>query len=296
MHNCANVISGELQSKAESEVTTNICSSLSLGLGHRRIDTACPLLKPPALNPSLFRAAVYLRWSCCLPPVGLFTSLPSVLVRVCCLPPVFGCLVGVSRALFLKNISSSCIYQKFVVPLHPNFIMTMNKLSVIAFALLALLACNTKNEPAQSGSSSGSGTDTPAPTTVDGQLFGLFSVSPTKKVHFSQGNLQYQDSTNTWRFAENQYDLVSRDNRYFVDVIPGWQDIPTAGVPETIRPSNPKSRAITRHSLIGAPIPSRTAETNPIFGAPLPMRNGNTCLKDARKQKTSLRQPLIFTT
>lgn len=100
----------------------------------------------------------------------------------------------------------------------------MKKLSVIAFALLALLACNTKNEPAHSGSGSGSDTDTPAPTTVDGQLPGLFSVSPTKKVHFSQGNLQYQDSTNTWRFAENQYDLVSRDNRYFVNVIPGWQD------------------------------------------------------------------------
>ncbi len=37
---------------------------------------------------------------------------------------------------------------------------------------------------------------------------GLFSVSPTKKVFFSRGNLQYQASTNTWRFAEHQYDYV----------------------------------------------------------------------------------------
>ena len=38
--------------------------------------------------------------------------------------------------------------------------------------------------------------------------YGPFSVSPTLKVYFSQGNLQYQASTNTWRFAENQYDAV----------------------------------------------------------------------------------------
>jgi len=42
----------------------------------------------------------------------------------------------------------------------------------------------------------------------DGELPGLFSVSETKKVRFSQGNLQYQASTNTWRFAEHQYDYV----------------------------------------------------------------------------------------
>ncbi len=39
-----------------------------------------------------------------------------------------------------------------------------------------------------------------------GALNGLFSVSDTKQVYFSQGNLQYQASTNTWRFAINQWD------------------------------------------------------------------------------------------
>ena len=47
-----------------------------------------------------------------------------------------------------------------------------------------------------------------APIIPDGWLPGLFSVSATKQVHFSQGNLQYQASTNTWRFAEHQYDYV----------------------------------------------------------------------------------------
>ena len=32
---------------------------------------------------------------------------------------------------------------------------------------------------------------------------GLFSVGPKKKVYFSKGNLQYQPSTGTWRFADH---------------------------------------------------------------------------------------------
>lgn len=40
---------------------------------------------------------------------------------------------------------------------------------------------------------------------------GTFSVSATKKVFFSKGNLQYQASTGTWRFAENQYDAIGNN-------------------------------------------------------------------------------------
>ena len=42
----------------------------------------------------------------------------------------------------------------------------------------------------------------------DGTLVGIFSISETKKVKFSKGNLQYQASTDTWRFAEYQYDRI----------------------------------------------------------------------------------------
>ena len=42
----------------------------------------------------------------------------------------------------------------------------------------------------------------------DHKLLGAFSVSATKKVYFSSGNLQYQASTDTWRFAEHQYDMI----------------------------------------------------------------------------------------
>ncbi len=48
---------------------------------------------------------------------------------------------------------------------------------------------------------------------------GTFSVSATKKVFFSKGNLQYQASTGTWRFAENQYDAIGNNagNNNFTD-------------------------------------------------------------------------------
>ena len=42
----------------------------------------------------------------------------------------------------------------------------------------------------------------------NGVLPGVFSVSASKQVHFSQGNLQYQASTNIWKFAENQWFFV----------------------------------------------------------------------------------------
>ena len=45
-----------------------------------------------------------------------------------------------------------------------------------------------------------------------GAINGLFSVSATQQVYFSQGNLQYQASTDTWRFATNQWDFVGGTN------------------------------------------------------------------------------------
>ena len=42
----------------------------------------------------------------------------------------------------------------------------------------------------------------------EGAIPSLFSISSTQQVFISQGNLQYQASSNTWRFAEHQYDFV----------------------------------------------------------------------------------------
>lgn len=60
----------------------------------------------------------------------------------------------------------------------------------------------------------------------DGKLPGKFSVSATKQVQFSQGNLQYQASTDTWRFAENQYDALGKEaNEQISATNTGWIDL-----------------------------------------------------------------------
>ncbi len=41
---------------------------------------------------------------------------------------------------------------------------------------------------------------------------GVFSVSADKQVSFAKGNLQYTRSTNTWSFAERQYDMIGTEN------------------------------------------------------------------------------------
>ena len=76
------------------------------------------------------------------------------------------------------------------------------KLFLLAALVIAFAACND-NEPQVINYFID---DNPA--VVQGQLSGKFSVSPTKKVSFSQGNLQYNAAQNVWRFATNQYDFV----------------------------------------------------------------------------------------
>lgn len=59
----------------------------------------------------------------------------------------------------------------------------------------------------------------------EGALPHLFSVSPTKKVFFANGNLQYQASTNTWRFAANQWDTIGCGNILRSATYEGWIDL-----------------------------------------------------------------------
>lgn len=65
----------------------------------------------------------------------------------------------------------------------------------------------------------------PLNNTPTGAINGKFSVSAIKQVYFSQGNLQYQASTDTWRFAENQYDFIGDDNVNISEVYTGWIDL-----------------------------------------------------------------------
>ena len=60
---------------------------------------------------------------------------------------------------------------------------------------------------------------------INGAILAPFSVSATNQVYFSQGNLQYQASTGTWRFAEHQYDRVGEDNANISATYEGWIDL-----------------------------------------------------------------------
>lgn len=61
--------------------------------------------------------------------------------------------------------------------------------------------------------------------TPTGAIAGLFSVSSDTQVMFSRGNLQYKASTNTWRFAENQYDYIGDANSNISSTYSGWIDL-----------------------------------------------------------------------
>ena len=60
---------------------------------------------------------------------------------------------------------------------------------------------------------------------TEGALPGKFSVSATQQIQFSQGNLQYQANSNTWRFAEHQYDMIGAGNANVSPSYSGWIDL-----------------------------------------------------------------------
>ena len=76
------------------------------------------------------------------------------------------------------------------------------------------MGCNKSDEPNDGGN------DVP-----ETPVIGLFSINDSTQVCFSPGNLQYQASTNTWRFAENQWDYVGEDNANISDTYDGWIDL-----------------------------------------------------------------------
>ena len=94
---------------------------------------------------------------------------------------------------------------------------------ITATADMTLYAQWTDNSSSGSGGS-GSGT-TVSGFDSNGASNATFSVSATQEVRFSRGNLQYQASTDTWRFAENQYDRVGSDNSLISSTNDGWIDL-----------------------------------------------------------------------
>lgn len=110
--------------------------------------------------------------------------------------------------------SSSTLTQTFYILLPPHTLKTGFTLSAYNGATKVYehtTTWSTNNDVIQRSRcrrltpSSGGGTGIDI---SEGALPGLFSVSANKQVYFSKGNLQYQASTGTWRFAEHQWDYV----------------------------------------------------------------------------------------
>ena len=79
----------------------------------------------------------------------------------------------------------------------------MKKLLLIPL-VLAFVACSTNNAP---------------------ELPGVFSVGRNWKVQFSPGVLKYKASTNTWRFADSQLDVIGEGNMNISSTYNGWIDL-----------------------------------------------------------------------
>ena len=82
------------------------------------------------------------------------------------------------------------------------------------------------SQSTSSQSSTSNNTQTQYTQTSQGNaLPGVFSVSPTKRVYFAKGNVQYQASSKTWRFAEHQWDVIGKENKNISPSYSGWIDL-----------------------------------------------------------------------
>lgn len=97
--------------------------------------------------------------------------------------------------------------------------------AILLTAMVAFAAgCTPEDEPNNGGNNNGETPETPAAPT--GALGGVFSTNQNGgKVYFSQGNLQYQASTHTWRFANQQWDLIGEGNAHISSTYSGWIDL-----------------------------------------------------------------------
>ncbi len=105
-------------------------------------------------------------------------------------------------------------FSDTLVDLNPNITYYVRAYAVSDYGLAYGDAISFTTE------SGGGGT---APT---GAIDGKFSINDNgDQVYFSQGNLQYQASTNTWKFAESQYDYIGDANSNISSSYDGWIDL-----------------------------------------------------------------------
>ena len=100
---------------------------------------------------------------------------------------------------------------------------TKNVLLFVFLVLLAGLSSCKKDHDIPTGKvfNAGGGGGVP-----QGAINGKFTINDSgDQVYFSKGNLQYQASTNTWRFAVNQWDYVGETNTNISESYNEWIDL-----------------------------------------------------------------------
>lgn len=91
--------------------------------------------------------------------------------------------------------------------------------------MVVVVQSGDTNNGGENGNENGGDNQQGNVTIENGAIKAAFSVSNSKQVYFSQGNLQYQASTSTWRFAENQYDISGDANDNISNTYNGWIDL-----------------------------------------------------------------------
>ena len=103
---------------------------------------------------------------------------------------------------------------------------TIMKTKSILSLLVMLFALGTTTFSCKKDkTTTSSNPENPTQNEITGYINGLFSVNDSVQVYFSQGNLQYKASTNTWRFAENQYDIIGDGNANIASDYDDWIDL-----------------------------------------------------------------------
>ena len=92
---------------------------------------------------------------------------------------------------------------------------TLKSIAITMLMMVFALGCNKPEDPNHEGDN-----DLPVQPIV-----GLFSINDSTQVCFSPGNLQYRASTDTWRFAENQWDYIGEANTNISETYDGWIDL-----------------------------------------------------------------------
>ena len=104
----------------------------------------------------------------------------------------------------------------------------MKKLTILLFVASIFMACEPKDPNTDNNNSNPNDTTehgTGAILLPEGALCNSYSIAEGKTVAFSKGNLQYQASTATWRFAEEQYTVMGKGNEKISATYDGWIDL-----------------------------------------------------------------------